>query len=83
MRGGRLHKGVQFLVCCGTSGNECTMVETSQCVTHLQVVTMIKTADLKVILGKYDWDEKTTQSLRSSAIFCNPTSSCLILTLPF
>ena len=44
------------------------MVVAAHCVTELGKVTVIKTADLKVVLGKFyrddDRDEKTIQNLR-------------------
>lgn len=48
--------------------NERTVVVAAHCVTDLGKVIMVKTADLKVVLGKFyrddDRDEKTIQSLR-------------------
>lgn len=48
--------------------NERTVVVAAHCVTDLGKVTVIKTGDLNVVLGKFyrddDRDEKTIQSLR-------------------
>ena len=68
MHGGSLHKDAWFLVCSGALVNERTVVVAAHCVTDLGRVTVIKTADLKVVLGKFyrddDRDEKSIQSLR-------------------
>ncbi|ELK35967.1 Inactive serine protease PAMR1, partial [Myotis davidii] len=49
----------------------------------LTTVTMVKTADLKVVLGKFyrddDRDEKTIQSLRISAIILHPNYDPILL----
>lgn len=51
------------------------MVVAAHCVTDLGKVTMVKTADLKVVLGKFyrddDRDEKTLQSLRVRRESCS------------
>lgn len=56
------------MVCSGALVNERTVVVAAHCVTELGKVTIIKTADLKVVLGKFyrddDRDEKTIQNLR-------------------
>ena len=68
MHGGGLHKDAWFPVCSGALVNERTVVVAAHCVTDLGRVTVIKTADLKVVLGKFyrddDRDEKSIQSLR-------------------
>ncbi|KAM5125489.1 inactive serine protease PAMR1-like isoform 3-T3 [Callospermophilus lateralis] len=80
---GVLHKGVWFLVCSGALVNERTVVVAALCVTDLGKVTVIKTADLKIVLGKFyrddDRDEKTIQSLRISAIILHPNYDPILL----
>ncbi|KAI4070785.1 LOW QUALITY PROTEIN: peptidase domain containing associated with muscle regeneration 1 [Homo sapiens] len=80
---GSLHKGAWFLVCSGALVNERTVVVAAHCVTDLGKVTMIKTADLKVVLGKFyrddDRDEKTIQSLQISAIILHPNYDPILL----
>uniref|UniRef100_F7BHC8 Inactive serine protease PAMR1 n=1 Tax=Callithrix jacchus TaxID=9483 RepID=F7BHC8_CALJA len=80
---GGLHKGAWFLICSGALVNERTVVVAAHCVTDLGKVTMIKTADLKVVLGKFyrddDRDEKTIQSLRISAIILHPNYDPILL----
>ncbi|XP_069325922.1 inactive serine protease PAMR1 isoform X3 [Eulemur rufifrons] len=80
---GSLHKGDWFLVCSGALVNERTVVVAAHCVTDLGKVTLIKTADLKVVLGKFyrddDRDEKTIQSLRISAIILSPNYDPILL----
>ncbi|XP_023041310.1 inactive serine protease PAMR1 isoform X4 [Piliocolobus tephrosceles] len=80
---GSLHKGAWFLVCSGALVNERTVVVAAHCVTDLGKVTMIKTADLKVVLGKFyrddDRDEKTIQSLRISAVILHPNYDPILL----
>lgn len=70
MHGGSLHKDAWFLVCSGALVNERTVVAAAHCVTELGRVTVIKTADLKIVLGKFyrddHRDEKSIQSLRVS-----------------
>ncbi|KAG8510759.1 Inactive serine protease PAMR1, partial [Galemys pyrenaicus] len=83
MQGGSLFKGTWFLVCSGALVNERTVVVAAHCVTELGKVTVIKTADLKVVLGKFyrddDRDEKTIQSLRISAIILHPNYDPILL----
>nr|XP_045013443.1 inactive serine protease PAMR1 isoform X1 [Jaculus jaculus] len=80
---GSLHKGAWFLVCSGALVNERTVVVAAHCVTDLGKVAIIKTADLKVVLGKFyrdeDRDEKTIQSLRVSAIILHPNYDPILL----
>uniref|UniRef100_A0A8C9AS13 Inactive serine protease PAMR1 n=1 Tax=Prolemur simus TaxID=1328070 RepID=A0A8C9AS13_PROSS len=80
---GSLHKGGWLLVCSGALVNERTVVVAAHCVTDLGKVTLIKTADLKVVLGKFyrddDRDEKTIQSLRISAIILSPNYDPILL----
>uniref|UniRef100_A0A2K6UZ70 Inactive serine protease PAMR1 n=1 Tax=Saimiri boliviensis boliviensis TaxID=39432 RepID=A0A2K6UZ70_SAIBB len=80
---GGLHKGAWFLICSGALVNERTVVVAAHCVTDLGKVAMIKTADLKVVLGKFyrddDRDEKTIQSLRISAIILHPNYDPILL----
>lgn len=65
-----------FLVCSGALVNEQTVMVAPHESTNLGEVTMIKISDLKIILGKYEWDdhwdEKTIQSLQISAIVLQP-----------
>lgn len=79
VHGGSLHKDTWFLVCSGALVNERTVVVAAHCVTELGKVTMIKTADLKVVLGKFyrddDRDEKTIQNLRVRE-GCNLETRC-------
>ncbi|XP_077633620.1 inactive serine protease PAMR1 [Crocuta crocuta] len=81
--GGSLHKDAWFLVCSGALVNERTVVVAAHCVTDLGKVTMIKTADLRVVLGKFyrddDRDEKTIQSLRISAVILHPNYDPILL----
>ncbi|KAH0516666.1 Inactive serine protease PAMR1 [Microtus ochrogaster] len=78
-----LHKGAWFLVCSGALVNERTVVVAAHCVTDLGKVTTIKTADLKVVLGKFyrddERDEKTIQNLRISAIILHPNYDPILL----
>ncbi|XP_075817654.1 inactive serine protease PAMR1 isoform X2 [Microtus pennsylvanicus] len=80
---GGLHKGAWFLVCSGALVNERTVVVAAHCVTDLGKVTTIKTADLKVVLGKFyrddERDEKTIQNLRISAIILHPNYDPILL----
>uniref|UniRef100_A0A671E139 Inactive serine protease PAMR1 n=1 Tax=Rhinolophus ferrumequinum TaxID=59479 RepID=A0A671E139_RHIFE len=83
VHGGSLLKDEWFLVCSGALVNERTVVVAAHCVTDLGKVTMVKTADLKVVLGKFyrddDRDEKTIQSLRISAIILHPNYDPILL----
>ncbi|KAM9658113.1 inactive serine protease PAMR1 isoform 2-T2 [Trichechus inunguis] len=83
VHGDSLHKGTWFLVCTGALVNERTVVVAAHCVTDLGKVTVIKTADLKVVLGKFyrddDRDEKTIQSLRISAIILHSNYDPILL----
>uniref|UniRef100_A0A8C4MP90 Inactive serine protease PAMR1 n=1 Tax=Equus asinus TaxID=9793 RepID=A0A8C4MP90_EQUAS len=83
VHGGSLQKDAWFLVCSGALVNERTVVVAAHCVTDLGKVTVIKTADLKVVLGKFyrddDRDEKTIQSLRISAIILHPNYDPILL----
>ncbi|XP_008067773.1 inactive serine protease PAMR1 isoform X2 [Carlito syrichta] len=78
-----LHGGAWVLVCSGALVNERTVVVAAHCVTDLGKVAVIKTADLKVILGKFyrddDRDEKTIQSLRISAVIPHPNYDPILL----
>uniref|UniRef100_A0A8D1W0N4 Inactive serine protease PAMR1 n=1 Tax=Sus scrofa TaxID=9823 RepID=A0A8D1W0N4_PIG len=83
VHGGGLHKDAWFLVCSGALVNERTVVAAAHCVTELGRVTVIKTADLKVVLGKFyrddHRDEKSIQSLRISAIILHPNYDPILL----
>ncbi|XP_068947530.1 inactive serine protease PAMR1 isoform X1 [Petaurus breviceps papuanus] len=78
-----LHKGSWFLICSGALVNERTIVVAAHCVTDLGKSILIKTAELKVVLGKFyrddDRDEKTIQSLRISAIIVHPNYDPILL----
>ncbi|KAM5247050.1 inactive serine protease PAMR1 isoform 3-T3 [Ctenodactylus gundi] len=80
---GSLHKGTWFLVCSGALVNERTVVVAAHCVTDLGKAAIIKTADLKVVLGKFyrddDRDEKTIQNVRISAIILHPNYDPILL----
>ncbi|XP_038620886.1 inactive serine protease PAMR1 isoform X2 [Tachyglossus aculeatus] len=81
--GDGLHKGAWILICSGALVNERTVVVAAHCVTDLGKVTVIKTAELKVVLGKFyrdeDRDEKTIQNLRISAIIVHPNYDPILL----
>ncbi|MBV98922.1 Inactive serine protease PAMR1, partial [Eschrichtius robustus] len=83
VHGSSLHKDTWFLVCSGALVNERTVVVSAHCVTDLGRVTVIKTADLKVVLGKFyrddDREEKSIQSLRISAIILHPNYDPILL----
>ncbi|XP_054828282.1 inactive serine protease PAMR1 isoform X2 [Eublepharis macularius] len=76
-------KGAWILICSGALINERTVVVASHCVTNLGKVTVLKTADLKVVLGKFyrddDRDEKTIQNLRILAIIVHPNYDPILL----
>lgn len=65
-----LRKGAWILICSGALVNERTVVVAAHCVTDLGKTIVLKTAELKVVLGKFyrddDRDEKTIQNLRVS-----------------
>lgn len=65
-----LRKGSWILICSGALVNERTVVVAAHCVTDLGKTIVLKTAELKVVLGKFyrddDRDEKTIQNLRVS-----------------
>ena len=62
-----LKKGAWILICSGALVNERTVVVAAHCVTDLGKTIVLKTAELKVVLGKFyrddDRDEKTIQNL--------------------
>ncbi|XP_073900600.1 inactive serine protease PAMR1 isoform X1 [Castor canadensis] len=80
---GGMHKGAWFLVCSGALVNERTVVVAAHCVTDLGKITIIKTTDLKVVLGKFyrddDRDEKTVQNLQVSAVILHPNYDPILL----
>ncbi|NXC94793.1 PAMR1 protease, partial [Certhia brachydactyla] len=78
-----LRKGAWILVCSGALVNERTVVVAAHCVTDLGKTVVLKTAELKVVLGKFyrddDRDEKTIQNLRISAIIVHPNYDPILL----
>ncbi|NXK09187.1 PAMR1 protease, partial [Herpetotheres cachinnans] len=78
-----LRKGAWILICSGALVNERTVVVAAHCVTDLGKTLVLKTAELKVVLGKFyrddDRDEKTIQNLRISAIIVHPNYDPILL----
>ncbi|KGL81926.1 Inactive serine protease PAMR1, partial [Tinamus guttatus] len=78
-----LRKGMWILICSGALVNERTVVVAAHCVTDLGKTIVLKTAELKVVLGKFyrddDRDEKTIQNLRISAIIVHPNYDPILL----
>ncbi|XP_009570185.1 inactive serine protease PAMR1 isoform X4 [Cuculus canorus] len=78
-----LRKGAWILICSGALVNERTVVVAAHCVTDLGKTSVLKTAELKVVLGKFyrddDRDEKTIQNLRISAIIVHPNYDPILL----
>ncbi|XP_031449203.1 inactive serine protease PAMR1 isoform X2 [Phasianus colchicus] len=78
-----LKKGAWILICSGALVNERTVVVAAHCVTDLGKTIVLKTAELKVVLGKFyrddDRDEKTIQNLRISAIIVHPNYDPILL----
>ncbi|NXK59145.1 PAMR1 protease, partial [Sylvietta virens] len=78
-----LRKGAWILICSGALVNERTVVVAAHCVTNLGKTIVLKTAELKVVLGKFyrddDRDEKTIQNLRISAIIVHPNYDPILL----
>ncbi|NXJ09879.1 PAMR1 protease, partial [Odontophorus gujanensis] len=78
-----LKKGAWILICSGALVNERTVVVAAHCVTDLGKTIVLKTAQLKVVLGKFyrddDRDEKTIQNLRISAIIVHPNYDPILL----
>ncbi|NXB35495.1 PAMR1 protease, partial [Eulacestoma nigropectus] len=78
-----LRKGAWILICSGALVNERTVVVAAHCVTDLGKTIVLKTAELKVVLGKFyrddDRDEKTMQNLRISAIIVHPNYDPILL----
>ncbi|XP_060620780.2 inactive serine protease PAMR1 isoform X2 [Anolis sagrei] len=76
-------KGAWILICSGALLNERTVVVAAHCVTNLGKITVLKTADIRVVLGKHyrddDRDEKTVQNLRISAIIVHPNYDPILL----
>ncbi|XP_061466758.1 inactive serine protease PAMR1 isoform X2 [Rhineura floridana] len=83
VKGPSHRKGAWILICSGALLNERTVIVAAHCVTNLGKVTVLKTADIKVILGKFyrddDRDEKTIQNLRISAIIVHPNYDPILL----
>ncbi|NXU16522.1 PAMR1 protease, partial [Pardalotus punctatus] len=78
-----LRKGAWILMCSGALVNERTVVVAAHCVTDLGKTIVLKTAELKVVLGKFyrddDRDEKTIQNLRISAVIVHPNYDPILL----
>ncbi|XP_019332259.1 inactive serine protease PAMR1 isoform X2 [Alligator mississippiensis] len=78
-----IRKGTWILICSGALVNERTVVVAAHCVTDLGKTIVVKTAELKVVLGKFyrddDRDEKTIQNLRISAIIVHPNYDPILL----
>ncbi|XP_071415570.1 inactive serine protease PAMR1 isoform X2 [Pithys albifrons albifrons] len=78
-----LRKGAWILICSGALVNERTVVVAAHCVTDLGKTIVLKTVELKVVLGKFyrddDRDEKTIQNLRISAIIVHPNYDPILL----
>ncbi|XP_008496851.1 inactive serine protease PAMR1 isoform X3 [Calypte anna] len=78
-----LQKGTWILICSGALVNERTVVAAAHCVTDLGKTTVLNTAELKVVLGKFyrddDRDEKTIQNLQISAIIVHPNYDPILL----
>ncbi|NWZ36093.1 PAMR1 protease, partial [Brachypodius atriceps] len=78
-----LRKGAWILICSGALVNERTVVVAAHCVTDLGKTIVLKTAELKVVLGKFyrddDRDEKTIQNLSISAIIVHPNYDPILL----
>uniref|UniRef100_A0A8C8RU39 Inactive serine protease PAMR1 n=1 Tax=Pelusios castaneus TaxID=367368 RepID=A0A8C8RU39_9SAUR len=78
-----LRKGTWILICSGALVNERTVVVAAHCVTDLGKITVLKVAELKVVLGKFyrddDRNEKTIQNLRISAIIVHPNYDPILL----
>ncbi|XP_014729022.1 PREDICTED: inactive serine protease PAMR1 isoform X2 [Sturnus vulgaris] len=78
-----LRKGTWILMCSGALVNERTVVVAAHCVTDLGKTIVLRTAELKVVLGKFyrddDRDEKTIQNLRISAIIVHPNYDPILL----
>ncbi|KAJ1182301.1 hypothetical protein NDU88_007493 [Pleurodeles waltl] len=76
-------KGSWFLICSGALLNERTVVVAAHCVTELGKTNVIKTAEMKVVLGKFYRDdareEKSLQNLRISAIIVHPNYDPILL----
>ncbi|XP_069479462.1 inactive serine protease PAMR1 isoform X2 [Ambystoma mexicanum] len=76
-------KGSWFLICSGALLNERTVVVAAHCMTDLGKTTVIKTAEMKVVLGKFYRDdareEKSLQNLRISAILVHPNYDPILL----
>ncbi|XP_053138011.1 inactive serine protease PAMR1 isoform X5 [Hemicordylus capensis] len=83
VKGPSHRKGAWILICSGALLNERTVVVAAHCVTNLGKVTVLKTADIRIVLGKFyrddDRDEKTVQNLRISAIIIHPNYDPILL----
>ncbi|XP_067902029.1 inactive serine protease PAMR1-like isoform X2 [Heterodontus francisci] len=72
-----------FLACSGALLNERSIVVAAHCVTELGKAAMISTADMMVVLGKHyhdeEWQEKSRQYLRISAVIVHPSYDSVLL----
>ncbi|XP_014347499.1 inactive serine protease PAMR1 isoform X1 [Latimeria chalumnae] len=76
-------KGAWFLSCSGAVLNERTVTVAAHCVTDLGKTTVLKAAEIRVVLGKYyrddQHDEKSLQVLQVSAIIIHPNYDPVLL----
>ncbi|XP_055505727.1 LOW QUALITY PROTEIN: inactive serine protease PAMR1-like [Leucoraja erinacea] len=72
-----------FLACSGAVVNERSVLVAAHCVTELGKATLINTADLMVVLGKYFYDESrqedSRQRLQISGVIVHPSYDPVLL----